>query len=265
MAHREVFDLKPMASAEATGTSYNNNGLYLPRRHSWPEDVENMRHSTSGIFEPLLDQDEVVLRSSMTSRASSRASTTKKKKLRPSARKQQQPRNNFYVSEDTDSGLALGSLDQYEASSGSAAAAAAELLEGASLGSLPPILEQIREASAASRLAKRVEQQQPIEVEVVSARAVRKKRIAGIFQHYYPEGGWGYVILIVGFLVQVLAIGLQQSMAILIFPLSNRRYHVNDTVYIGKNEAPFPGPIRTLILVRQYCSVFSMLECLESN
>ena len=26
---------------------------------------------------------------------------------------------------------------------------------------------------------------------VVSARTARKRRIAGIFQHYYPEGGWG--------------------------------------------------------------------------
>jgi hypothetical protein len=23
----------------------------------------------------------------------------------------------------------------------------------------------------------------------------RKKRIAGMFQHYYPEGGWGFLVL----------------------------------------------------------------------
>ena len=48
------------------------------------------------------------------------------------------------------------------------------------------------------------------------------------------EGGWGYVILLCGFLVQVLAVGLQQSVAILIFPLSNRKYQVVDNGYIGK-------------------------------
>ena len=32
---------------------------------------------------------------------------------------------------------------------------------------------------------------------VVSARTARKRRIAGIFQHYYPEGGWGYIIVFV--------------------------------------------------------------------
>ena len=69
---------------------------------------------------------------------------------------------------------------------------------------------------------------------IVSARTVRKRRIAGIFQHYYPEGGWGWVILLCGFLVQVLAVGLQQSLAILIFPLSGRRYQVADNGYIGK-------------------------------
>ena len=38
---------------------------------------------------------------------------------------------------------------------------------------------------------------------VISAKTLRKRRIASIFQHYYPEGGWGYVILLCGFLVQI--------------------------------------------------------------
>ena len=45
----------------------------------------------------------------------------------------------------------------------------------------------------------------------MSAKTLRKRRIASIFQHYYPEGGWGYVILMCGLLVQVFAHGLQLS------------------------------------------------------
>ena len=41
-----------------------------PRRHSWPEAEATLKPSTSGIFEPLPDQEEIALRSSMTSRAS---------------------------------------------------------------------------------------------------------------------------------------------------------------------------------------------------
>ena len=41
------------------------------RRHSWPEaDLCFLRPCTSGIFEPLADQEEVELRSTMTSRNS---------------------------------------------------------------------------------------------------------------------------------------------------------------------------------------------------
>ncbi len=63
---------------------------------------------------------------------------------------------------------------------------------------------------------------------VVSARTVRKRRIAGIFQHYYPEGGWGYVILFCAFMCQVLAHGLQFGFVILI-PYAMRRFHAGKT------------------------------------
>ena len=45
-------------------------GGQQPRRHSWPEAETTLKPSTSGIFEPLPDQEEIALRSSMTSRAS---------------------------------------------------------------------------------------------------------------------------------------------------------------------------------------------------
>ena len=55
-------------------------------------------------------------------------------------------------------------------------------------------------------------------------------------RHFFV-GGWGYVILLCGFLVQVLAMGLQQSLAILIFSMSdNRKYQVVDNGNIGKKS-----------------------------
>ena len=65
---------------------------------------------------------------------------------------------------------------------------------------------------------------------VVSARTARKRRIAGIFQHYYPEGGWGYVVLISAFLSQFLASGLQIGFLVLI-PYAAKRYNasINET------------------------------------
>ena len=67
--------------------------------------------------------------------------------------------------------------------------------------------------------------------------AAKKKIFLYIFEQEWSvaPGGWGYVILLCGFLVQVVAMGLQQSVAILIFPLSNRKYQVVDDGYIGKN------------------------------
>ena len=114
----------------------------------------------------------------------------------------------------------------FEGSSGSAAAVAAVEAE---------FLEDPEFSQNSAKTPNSGLQEEAISAEVVvSARTVRKRRIAGIFQHYYPEGGWGWVILLCGFLVQVLAVGLQQSLAILVFPLSGRRYQVADNGYIGK-------------------------------
>ena len=175
---------------------------------------------------------------------------------------------NSYASEDADSGLAQGSIDM-DASSGSAAAVVmAELLEGASLGSLeargsglsPPMGQEnpkngrLRRVSRAALLVRALNggadpegllpEDEPnsagtVASGVVSARTARKRRIAGIFQHYYPEGDWGYVILLCGFLVQLLAHGLQQSLAIIVFPLSNLRFQVANDVSIGKENYQF--------------------------
>ena len=38
----------------------------------------------------------------------------------------------------------------------------------------------------------------------------RKRRIASIFQHYYPEGGWGLVLLLSVVLVQEMSTNLRE-------------------------------------------------------
>jgi len=56
-----------------------------------------------------------------------------------------------------------------------------------------------------------------------SAKALRKLRIAGIFQHYYPEGGWGYIIVVCTLLIQVLGQSVQMSLGMLMMFLLTRR------------------------------------------
>ena len=72
---------------------------------------------------------------------------------------------------------------------------------------------------------------------VMSAKTLRKRRIASIFQHYYPEGGWGYVILLCGLLVQVFAHGLQLSYGML-FPIVTKMFRVRDDTDAGRNPPP---------------------------
>ena len=71
---------------------------------------------------------------------------------------------------------------------------------------------------------------------VISAKTLRKRRIASIFQHYYPEGGWGYVILLCGFLVQIFTHGLQLSFGIFL-PIIFHRFHP----FTSLQFPPFPS------------------------
>ena len=49
----------------------------------------------------------------------------------------------------------------------------------------------------------------------------RKRRIASIFQHYYPEGGWGLVLLLSVVLVQ------EMSTNLLVFTVPGKLSHPN--------------------------------------
>ena len=61
---------------------------------------------------------------------------------------------------------------------------------------------------------------------MTNASVDRKRRIASIFQHYYPEGGWGLVLLLVVLLVQVILHGLLLSYGVLL-PKVARRFRVS--------------------------------------
>ncbi|CAB3360462.1 Hypothetical predicted protein [Cloeon dipterum] len=54
------------------------------------------------------------------------------------------------------------------------------------------------------------------------------KKTATLYRHYYPEGGWGYVIVTCSVLVSVLGQGLQLSFGHLISPAENKFGMHND-------------------------------------
>ena len=70
---------------------------------------------------------------------------------------------------------------------------------------------------------------------LMDVKSIRRRRIASIFQHYYPEGGWGFIVLICGFMAELISNGLQQSFGILIVFLSIR-FHVFEVQKIGKKK-----------------------------
>ena len=70
------------------------------------------------------------------------------------------------------------------------------------------------------------------------AKAIRKLRIAGIFQHYYPEGGWGFVVLICAVLVQVLAPGLQLSLGMVMNQILTRKPSLSHVTVIQTGRTP---------------------------
>lgn len=49
------------------------------------------------------------------------------------------------------------------------------------------------------------------------------RKAATLYRHYYPEGGWGWVVLVCSVLVHVLTLGLQLSCSQLVVP-ANRKF-----------------------------------------
>ena len=61
---------------------------------------------------------------------------------------------------------------------------------------------------------------------ITNSSSDRKRRIASIFQHYYPEGGWGIVLLLVAVIVQIILHGLLLSYGVLLSKVV-RRFRVS--------------------------------------
>lgn len=54
-----------------------------------------------------------------------------------------------------------------------------------------------------------------------------------IKQHYYPEGGWGWIVIVVGIMVHTLTHGLQTSVGVLMIE-TRRRFFIGNIVDTGK-------------------------------
>lgn len=63
--------------------------------------------------------------------------------------------------------------------------------------------------------------------------SINSQSASTIRQHYYPEAGWGFIILFIGLIVQLLTHGIQQSFGILL--IATKSFYKNDNlVEIGK-------------------------------
>ena len=70
----------------------------------------------------------------------------------------------------------------------------------------------------------------------------RKEEVAKqatIRQHYYPEGGWGYVVALVGFAAQLMTHGLQMSFGVLLLVLLHRWDSPQQTTTSTTSSLPF--------------------------
>lgn len=57
------------------------------------------------------------------------------------------------------------------------------------------------------------------------------RQLMTLRQHYYPEGGWGYVVLAVSFIVQCISHGLHMSIGVLVTFIV-KEFH-QDLLYAG--------------------------------
>jgi len=64
--------------------------------------------------------------------------------------------------------------------------------------------------------------------------SARKRRIASIFQHYYPEGGWGVVLMVAVIMVQMMVHGLVLSFGVIVPKIIRRfRASIIETGFLG--------------------------------
>jgi hypothetical protein len=63
---------------------------------------------------------------------------------------------------------------------------------------------------------------------------------ATIWTHYYPEGGWGWVVLVVATLVQMLNHGLQLSFGVLLLAVA-QKYPTDEWFVFSESEGAGRG------------------------
>ena len=107
--------------------------------------------------------------------------------------------------------------------------------------------------------------QPPPSVTSSTTRKRREKEVkqATIRQHYYPEGGWGYIVLLSAFLVNILAHGLQLSFGVLLVAIQRR--WSSQVSPVSASEYPdiscqvltFPHNLQVLWELSQYLSLSS--------
>ncbi|KAK8785070.1 hypothetical protein V5799_008566 [Amblyomma americanum] len=76
----------------------------------------------------------------------------------------------------------------------------------------------------------RREAQEGNEVPGVSKAALEKPSVSTIRQHYYPEGGWGWVVFACALLVHMLTHGVQGAYGLLLIVI-RQQFHDDDDAY----------------------------------
>uniref|UniRef100_A0A182X5B0 Uncharacterized protein n=1 Tax=Anopheles quadriannulatus TaxID=34691 RepID=A0A182X5B0_ANOQN len=110
---------------------------------------------------------------------------------------------------------------------------------GSPLGELEALAKALAQAQGASLVKRAAGEARP-------KRLRRRTEIAGdkqnrmsntststIKQHYYPEGGWGWIIVLVGVLVHVLTHGLQTAVGVVILAVG-RTYRIESIIVTGE-------------------------------
>lgn len=70
----------------------------------------------------------------------------------------------------------------------------------------------------------------------IEDKILRRREMAHLFQWYYPEGGWGWVVLVCACLSQALAVGFQMSFAHPLSTLIKERFLIGqEGGYWGNN------------------------------
>ncbi|GIY42574.1 uncharacterized protein CEXT_404711 [Caerostris extrusa] len=64
-------------------------------------------------------------------------------------------------------------------------------------------------------------------------------KAATIRQHYYPEGGWGYVVCLCAFLVEVISGGIQASFGLLLITIMST-FRKDATLISSVSDNEFP-------------------------